>query len=653
MKTKFTAFLLLATLFGTAAIAHAENIVPVVDSTPPVIVLMGEASVSVTQGEEYADDGATAQDDTDGDITSNIIVDNAVDVSIVGTYIVSYSATDLAGNRAEITRTVEVVAPLDLPGTETPAAPDVTEETEPAVPIHLSVQTSDGVIYDQEIEVTPCDSEGNGIMKATPYCALEQAEISSDWSGLWVNSIDGIVNNENGNGIYWMWLANLDTDYTNPESSYNLSPKQYELNEDDSVLFHYGINPLNISVSDLSPTVGESIAITVTQLGLDDSWNPAWNSAVSGKVAIGSETFDLDEEGKYSFLVSNEEPFTVEGQLSGFIDTPLITITPIAPTTPSTIDISLKIYAGDAVLFDGPKTVTACTESPEADAPITLNGKCAVEQSGLSNTWTWYDSNFHTVSDLPKTLGILDELGGSSSDNTNYIYWGWFSNLNYGAIALNKHILNPNEELLLTYNSYPLRISASQYSGVVGDTITFTSEEKSTFSEDFSDMVWTPSVGATITLGSQSCTTVADGTCSIALETAGTFSAIGSKALYVPSVSVGIEVSEPNNGGGGNDDDETTPQTFSVSNAVSYLEGVQDSDGSFAGSELYTDWAAIAYGAGNVSGSYKSSLLDYLSSNNSISSLITDNERRAMALLALGENPYSFQDVNYIEAIIE
>ncbi|MFZ2149605.1 MAG: DUF4430 domain-containing protein [Minisyncoccia bacterium] len=109
---------------------------------------------------------------------------------------------------------------------------------------------------------------------------------------------------------------------------------------------------------------------------------------------------------------------------------------------------------------------------------------------------------------------------------------------------------------------------------------------------------------------------------------------------------------EDEEGSGGGEEEPGAP-SFSVPNAVAYLKSAQSSDGSFADSALYTDWAAIAYGAGNVSGSPLSSLLEYLSSNNSISSLITDNERRAMALMALGENPYSFHGKNYIDAITE
>lgn len=322
---------------------------------------------------------------------------------------------------------------------------------------------------------------------------------------------------------------------------------------------------------------------------------------------------------------------------------------------PEPINITLKVYAGDTDLLGGPKTISiiACPESLEINAPVTLNGKCAIEQSGLSNSWTWYDENFHTESDLPKTLGVLDELGGKLSDNTNYIYWGWFSDLNYGTVALNKHPLHTNEELLLTYNSYPLRISASSYSGIVGDTITFSAEEKSSFSEDFSNMIWTPSQGVLITMGTSSCTTVADGTCLIILDTVGSINAIGSKTLYVPStITLTVSPTPAEDGGGGGGSSTPKPK-FSAEDALTYLKSIQDADGSFGDSDLYTDWAAIAYGAGDVSGSPRNSLLEYFNSNNEISSLITDNERRAMALLALGENPYSFNDTNYIEAIAD
>ena len=83
----------------------------IVDSTAPVIILLGEPVVDVVVGDSYADAGATATDDTDGDITANIVVANPVDVLTLGTYTVTYNISDAAGNPAvEVQRTVNVVS---------------------------------------------------------------------------------------------------------------------------------------------------------------------------------------------------------------------------------------------------------------------------------------------------------------------------------------------------------------------------------------------------------------------------------------------------------------------------------------------------------------------------------------------------------------
>ena len=82
-----------------------------VDTTIPVITLTADATVTVEVGTTYTDAGATATDNYDGDITSNIVIVNNVNTAIVGTYTVTYNVTDANGNAAnEVIRTVNVVA---------------------------------------------------------------------------------------------------------------------------------------------------------------------------------------------------------------------------------------------------------------------------------------------------------------------------------------------------------------------------------------------------------------------------------------------------------------------------------------------------------------------------------------------------------------
>jgi hypothetical protein len=82
----------------------------VADTTVPVITLLGDATVTIEVGSDYTDDGATASDNYDGDITDDIVVVNPVDTDVVGTYTITYNVSDAAGNAAtEVTRTVNVV----------------------------------------------------------------------------------------------------------------------------------------------------------------------------------------------------------------------------------------------------------------------------------------------------------------------------------------------------------------------------------------------------------------------------------------------------------------------------------------------------------------------------------------------------------------
>jgi hypothetical protein len=77
------------------------------DIVAPVITLLGNASVSVESGTGYTDAGATALDNIDGDITPSPT--NTVNTAIVGTYTVTYNATDFAGNAAvPVVRSVTV-----------------------------------------------------------------------------------------------------------------------------------------------------------------------------------------------------------------------------------------------------------------------------------------------------------------------------------------------------------------------------------------------------------------------------------------------------------------------------------------------------------------------------------------------------------------
>lgn len=79
------------------------------DNTPPSITMNGYNPVTVCVGTPYTDAGATAFDETDGDVTDKIQVSVDVDTSQPGEGTVTYEVEDAAGNKATAIREVIVI----------------------------------------------------------------------------------------------------------------------------------------------------------------------------------------------------------------------------------------------------------------------------------------------------------------------------------------------------------------------------------------------------------------------------------------------------------------------------------------------------------------------------------------------------------------
>jgi hypothetical protein len=88
----------------------------VTDTVAPVVTVTGAATVTTEFNESYTDAGATATDASGADNnTLSVVTTGTVDVAVVGTYTLTYTATDASGNVGTATRTVNVtdtVAPV-------------------------------------------------------------------------------------------------------------------------------------------------------------------------------------------------------------------------------------------------------------------------------------------------------------------------------------------------------------------------------------------------------------------------------------------------------------------------------------------------------------------------------------------------------------
>lgn len=106
------------------------------DTEKPIITIIGESEITINQGSEYKDSGAKANDNIDGDLTSKIKTTSTVDVKNSGTYVVTYTVSDKAGNKAEAKRKVIVVAtPTTTVRTTTKSSSNVKTTTRPKVTV--------------------------------------------------------------------------------------------------------------------------------------------------------------------------------------------------------------------------------------------------------------------------------------------------------------------------------------------------------------------------------------------------------------------------------------------------------------------------------------------------------------------------------------
>ena len=81
------------------------------DKEAPVITLNGYENVTIYKGNVYIEEGASATDNCDGDITSLIEISGSVDNTKVGVYEITYTVKDKSGNTTSVKRKVSVIYP--------------------------------------------------------------------------------------------------------------------------------------------------------------------------------------------------------------------------------------------------------------------------------------------------------------------------------------------------------------------------------------------------------------------------------------------------------------------------------------------------------------------------------------------------------------
>lgn len=125
------------------------------ENSKPVITRTGDENVEVVQGDAYTEEGATVADDEDGDITNKLVIGgDSVLPNTIGTYTVTYNATDTANVAADqVTRNVSVVASDDPAQCADGEDNDGDEKTDSAdEACHTDGDPENGESYDPNID---------------------------------------------------------------------------------------------------------------------------------------------------------------------------------------------------------------------------------------------------------------------------------------------------------------------------------------------------------------------------------------------------------------------------------------------------------------------------------------------------------------------
>jgi hypothetical protein len=391
----------------------ATRQVNVVDTSAPVITLNGANPMTVECGSGYVEPGATATDGCGG-ITLPVTITGSV-LTSKGTYTVTYSATDAAGNTTTVTRTVNVVDTtgpvITLNGANPMTIECGTGYTEPGatatdacdggsttVTITGSVLTSKGTYT---VTYTATDSSGNtstatrtvnvtdtiapvitlnGSNPMTVQCGagyLEPGAVAIDaCEGSITVSITGSVLTSKGT---------YTVTYTAKDSSGNTSTKTRTVNVVDTtapVITLNGSNPMTVECGTGYVEPGATAA---------DTCDGSVTVVITGSVSASKGTYTVT----YTATDSSGNTATATRTVN-VVDTtgPVITLNGSNPMT---------IQCGTGYVEPG----ASATDSCDGPRPVVITGTVLTSKGTYTVTYTSTDSSGNT-STKTRTVNVVD-----------------------------------------------------------------------------------------------------------------------------------------------------------------------------------------------------------------------------------------------------
>ena len=464
--------------------ATATRTVNVVDTTDPVITVLGTNPATVEYGTTYTDAGATA---TDASGTITVTTNGEVKAS-VGTYTLTYVATDPSGNTATATRTVNVVdttAPvITVLGTNpitveygsdyVDAGATATDLRDGTVTVVTSSTSSTTTMGEQTITYTATDAAGNTSTATRTMTVVDTAgpvitilgtnpitvEYGSDYvdAGATASDLrDGTVTVVTSSTSSTTTMGQQSVTYTATDASGNVTKAYRVINVVDTtgpVITILGTNPITVEYG------SDYVDAGATATDLRDGTVTVVTSSTSSSTTMGEQTITYTASDALGNTTTATRTLTV-------VDTtgPVITIIGENPVTLEWGDDYVDAGATATDLRDG--TVTVVTSSISSQDVLGEQYVSYTATDAAGNTTT-AKRIINVVDTIAPVITILGDNPASSELGSNYTDAGATAIDNYdGAVTVIESSTSNEDTLGAQYIFYTATDSSGNEAQVV------------------------------------------------------------------------------------------------------------------------------------------------------------------------------------------
>ncbi len=410
---------------GNAA-TEVTRTVTVGDTTAPVITLVGDASISLEVGSTYSEQGATATDNYDESVTV-VIGGDTVDTNTVGSYTVTYNATDANGNAAtEVTRTVTVgdtTAPvitlvgdasisLEVGSTYSEQGATATDNYDESVTVVIGGDTVDtNTVGSYTVTYNATDANGNAATEVTrtvtvgdttaPVITLVgDASISLEVGSTY--SEQGATATDNYDESVTVVIGG-DTVDTNTVGSYTVTYNATDANGNAATEVTRTVTVGDTTAPVITLVGDASISLEVGSTYSEQGATATDNYDESVTVVIGGDTVDTNTVGSYTVTYNATD---ANGNAATEVTRTVTVGDTTAPVITLVGDASISLEVGSTYSEQG----ATATDNYDESVTVVIGGDTVDTNTVGSYTVTYNatDANGNAATEVTRTVTVGD-----------------------------------------------------------------------------------------------------------------------------------------------------------------------------------------------------------------------------------------------------